>query len=118
MRPLTYAVSFAVFASLLAAGCGRPVERTGPSGTRPESVVPYPIIEEPPTLDPARVQDVYVNELLQNIFEGLVMFDGQNHAAPWAAERWDISPDGKVYTFHLRPNVRFHNGRLLTAADF
>src|SRR5207249_4259214 len=33
------------------------------------------------------------------------------------AEKWDISQDGLTYTFHMRQNVRFHNGRALTAAD-
>ena len=37
---------------------------------------------------------------------------------PGAAERWDVSPDGRVYTFHLRPGLRWSNGDPLTSADF
>jgi oligopeptide transport system substrate-binding protein len=51
------------------------------------------------------------------VFSGLVSFDPQLQVAPDLAESWDISPDGTVYTFHLRPNARFHNGRPVTAQD-
>ncbi len=65
------------------------------------------------------MQDIYTNELLQNIYEGLVTFDEKNQIVPALAERWDLSPDGMTYTFHLRKNARFHPpfDRPLTAAD-
>jgi len=72
---------------------------------------------EPTALDPARVQDLYTSELLMNCFEGLVRVDKNNAIEPALAERWELSPDGKTYTFHLRKNALFHNGRLLKAAD-
>ena len=52
------------------------------------------------------------------MYEGLVGFDEKNDIEPRLAEKWDISPDGKVYTFHIRQGVKFHNGRPLEAADF
>lgn len=72
---------------------------------------------EPTALDPARVQDLYTSELLMNCFEGLVRFDKNNALEPALAEKWEVSPDGKTYTFHLRKNALFHNGRPLRAAD-
>src|SRR6185369_11579224 len=72
---------------------------------------------EPATLDPACLNETPTQEMLQNVFEGLVAFDSDNRIAPRLAERWEVSPDGKTYTFHLRPNARFHNGRKLTSAD-
>lgn len=72
---------------------------------------------EPTFLDPARVQDLYTSELLTNCFEGLVRVNKENAVEPALAEKWELSADGKTYTFHLRPNVRFHNGRVLTAED-
>jgi oligopeptide transport system substrate-binding protein len=51
------------------------------------------------------------------IFSGLVSFNPQLQVTPELAESWEISPDGTVYTFHLRPNARFHNGRPVTAQD-
>jgi oligopeptide transport system substrate-binding protein len=51
-------------------------------------------------------------------FSGLVSFDTSLNLVPELAEYWDISPDGTVYTFHLRTNARFHDGRDVTAQDF
>ena len=50
-------------------------------------------------------------------FSGLVSFDPNLSLVPELAEYWDISEDGKVYTFHLRTNARFHDGRDVTAQD-
>lgn len=67
------------------------------------------------TSDPHRhtgsigVQQVYVEALTSIASDGSV--------EPWLAESIDIADDGLTYTFHLHPNVRFHNGETLTAAD-
>lgn len=50
-------------------------------------------------------------------FSGLVSFDPQLNLTPDLAERWEVSTDGTIYTFHLRPNAKFHNGRAITAPD-
>ena len=69
-------------------------------------------------MDPGRLQDVYTSELLQNVYEGLVTTDAKSQVVPLLAERWEISPDGRTYTFHLRA-ARFHQpiGRQVTAED-
>jgi oligopeptide transport system substrate-binding protein len=54
----------------------------------------------------------------KRVFSGLVSFDTELNLVPELAESWDVSPDGTVYTFHLRPNARFHDGRPVTAGDF
>jgi oligopeptide transport system substrate-binding protein len=78
-----------------------------------------PLTTEPTTLDPALVEDGTTIDLLQNIFEGLVTWDENNRIAPNLAEKWEVSPDGTVYTFHLKHGVKFHqNGREVKAADF
>jgi hypothetical protein len=51
------------------------------------------------------------------LFSGLVSFDPQLNLVPDLASSWDISPDGTVYTFHLRPDARFHNGKPVTTYD-
>jgi len=71
----------------------------------------------PVTFDPAMCQDVETNQMLQQAYEGLVQYDTQNKVVPCLAEKWDISPDGLTYTFHLRPNVKFQNGSPVTADD-
>jgi oligopeptide transport system substrate-binding protein len=50
-------------------------------------------------------------------FSGLVSFDPYLNLTPDLAERWDISPDGTVYTFHLRQNATFHDGRPVRSQD-
>ncbi len=50
------------------------------------------------------------------LFDTLTWKDGRG-LIPWLAERWEVSGDGLRYTFHLRPGVRWHDGRELTAAD-
>jgi oligopeptide transport system substrate-binding protein len=50
-------------------------------------------------------------------FSGLVSFNTSLNLVPELAESWDISDDGKIYTFHLRGNARFHDGRPVVAQD-
>lgn len=54
----------------------------------------------------------------KRVFSGLVSFDPQLNLTPDLAEIWDVSDDGMTYTFHLRQNAKFHNGRAVTAQDF
>lgn len=91
--------------------------RSGQTGGK-SAVLRYPIIQEPASFDPAKLNDIYITEMLQNVYEGLTTFDAQNNVIPCLAEKWEISPDGKTYTFHLRTNAVFHNGRPVTADDF
>jgi len=72
---------------------------------------------EPVTLDPALVEDVYSAEYITKIFSGLVTLDESLEVVPDLAERWEVSKDGTVYTFYLRENARFHNGKPVTAED-
>lgn len=51
------------------------------------------------------------------VFSGLVSFDPHLNLTPDLAEGWETSPDGRVYTFYLRENARFHDGRPVIAQD-
>ena len=51
-------------------------------------------------------------------FERLVLLDENNELVPGAAQRWVSSPDGKTWTFYLRPGARWSDGRPVTAQDF
>ncbi len=74
---------------------------------------------DPITLDPACASDATSAEYIVEIFSGLVSFDKDLNLVPDIAERWDVSTDGTVYTFHLRSNVLFHDrSRRVTAPDF
>ena len=73
---------------------------------------------DPPTLDPHLTTDTTSAGIIVEIYSGLVAIDSNLELIPDIAESWDISPDGLVYTFRLRPDVRFHDGKLVTAHDF
>jgi len=53
----------------------------------------------------------------KSVFSGLVSFNTSLYLVPELAESWDVSADGTVYTFHLRTNARFHDGRPVVAQD-
>ena len=66
---------------------------------------------EPPILDPTASPAAAISEsLFGNVYEGLVQFARDGSVLPSLAESWDISADGMTYVFHLRHDVRFHDG--------
>ncbi|WP_231712193.1 ABC transporter substrate-binding protein [Vineibacter terrae] len=67
--------------------------------------------------DPGTNRDGPTDGVVQHMVEGLVAFREDTSVGPLLAERYDVSADGKTYTFTLRPDVRFHNGAPLTADD-
>jgi peptide/nickel transport system substrate-binding protein len=69
------------------------------------------------TLDPRRSSDSAVERIRQLVFNGLTRKDEKFNPAPDLAERFESTPDRKTFTFYLRPKVKFHNARLLSAAD-
>ncbi len=74
---------------------------------------------EPQDLDPHVITGVTEHYVAMSLFEGLATQDPVDlHPIPGAAESWDISPDQKIYTFHLRKNARWSNGDAVTARDF
>ncbi|HYX52554.1 MAG TPA: ABC transporter substrate-binding protein, partial [Candidatus Limnocylindrales bacterium] len=75
------------------------------------------IIESSPlNLDPRVGTDAQSERIAGLIFDSLVRKDDHFKLQPWLAEKWEIS-DPQTYIFHLRKNVRFHDGRPLTARD-
>ena len=73
---------------------------------------------DPTTLDPAFIVDASGGSIAAKLYDGLVGFDQAANIVPGLARSWEISPDGRVYTFHVRRDVKFSNGRMLTADDF
>ncbi len=71
------------------------------------------------TLDPAAMTGNEVVGIVVNLYDSLVELDPNTltNVKPALAKSWDISPDGKTLTFHLRDNVTFHSGNPLTAED-
>ena len=100
------AIVFLVFA----AGCSSN-RGGGESGT-----VNFLIESMPPTLDPRIATDAVSQHVYGLIFNSLLAHDAQMNIIPDLAERWELR-DPLTYVFHLRQNVKFHDGRALTSAD-
>ena len=73
---------------------------------------------DPPTMDPHLTTDATSATIIVEIFGGLVTIDPDLNIVEDLAETYEVSPDGKIYTFHLRKDAKFHNGKPVTAQDF
>lgn len=74
---------------------------------------------EPAALDPQLVTGVIEQRIMLALFEGLVRYDPATlEPCPALAERWEVSSDGLRWTFHLRGNAKFSDGRAITSEDF
>jgi oligopeptide transport system substrate-binding protein len=95
--------------ALAAAGCGRKLDRAD---------LVFINGAEPELLDPVFSTAQATGRVMYALYEGLTSFDAGAKPQPGVAERWDISPDGRTYTFHLRKNAVWSNGDPVTAHDF
>ena len=99
----------ALLAGIVDTGCARrepPADVTIINGAEPES------------LDPAIVTGQPELRIVIGMFEGLIRLDPRTaRPVPGLAERWEISPDGLIYTFHLRTNLVWSTGEVITAED-
>jgi oligopeptide transport system substrate-binding protein len=93
---------------------GRPV----PSVLAQEQVLHRDNGEEPQTLDPHLAEGRASAHILRDLFEGLTSESPEGRIIPGAAIRWNISRDGKTFTFYLRRDALWSNGDPVTAKDF
>lgn len=89
-----------VFLSLC--GCSRIKSLISPSVSKTFS---YPVKELPEQIDPQIADDEASLTVIENCMEGLVRINSEGKAVPGIAEKWDISSDGKTYTFYLRTDA-------------
>ena len=115
-RILYILVSVALLCSLLVTGC-QPVQELAPAPACEETVLNLYGID-PFTLDPAVSGEMTSHQYIMQLFSGLVRLDDNLEPAPDIAQRWEVSDDGRTYTFYLRKDVSFHNGREVKAGNF
>ena len=90
------------------------------SGSADDTTFTYVTIAGgPDTFDPALSYDTASGEVIQNVYETLVFYDGEatDKFVPQLAESWTVSDDGTVWTFTIRKDVKFHEGGDLTPTD-
>ncbi len=102
---LALAVVVTVFA-----GCGS----TASSG----KAITATIASEPKTIDPSLNNSLDGGNYVLNAFEGLTTIGKDGTIVPGVAEKWDTSADGLVWTFHLRKDAKWSDGKDVTANDF
>lgn len=95
-----------------AAGCGG----GGSSDVDKESLI-IGIDSDATALDPLKINDTTTMSILSNVYEPLVRMDANDEIVPALATDWEISDDGKEYTFNLRTDATFHDGTPITAED-
>src|SRR5688500_8273864 len=149
MRKLFTLFSLLVLTSMILAACGgappatQPPAATEPAATEPGATEPAAtepgatepatsgmtskdpttyveaVFGEPETLDPALAYETAGAEIIQNVYETLVFYDGEatDKFVPLLAESWEVSEDGTTYTFQIREGVKFHDGADMTPSD-
>lgn len=103
MRLTILASALAVLAACRHEGPGRSLE--------------YYFTYDPRSLDPAFSTDVPTGEVAALLFDNLTQFDPEGAVVPGLARRWEVDPAGRVWTFHLRTDATFHDGRPVRASD-
>jgi oligopeptide transport system substrate-binding protein len=110
-----------IFLALLLTALGAlSAAATVPSGTQlaKQQVLNRGNGNEPETLDPARARSDAALQLARDLYAGLTGESPAGEVVPAVADRWHVSDDGTEYTFHIRANARWSNGKPLTAGDF
>ncbi|MFF2480839.1 ABC transporter substrate-binding protein [Paenibacillus sp. NPDC058071] len=102
-----------------AAATDKPAEETGKTegGKKAGGSVVVSIPQDLDYLDPHLAVAAGTQEVLFNVFEGLLKPNEKGELYPAVAESYEASPDGLTYTFKLRQGVKFHNGNPVTSAD-
>src|SRR5262245_47263640 len=72
---------------------------------------------DPGSLNPGLTTASGTHLVTGNIYSGLLQFDENLEPKPNLADSWQVSADGKSYTFRLHPNVEWHDGKPFTSAD-
>ena len=93
-----------IFQLAVAAAAERTFHRTG--------------TDDPATVDPHRIALPGEQLVVLDLFMSLTTYDDRGRPVAGCAESWTASPDGRIYTFRLRPNLRWSDGVRMSAADF
>jgi peptide/nickel transport system substrate-binding protein len=94
---------------VLAVGCGGG-KTNETTAAKWNGAINIALNQDPPKLDPSASTALVDRHVFQSLFDKLIDLDEKGKLVPMLAERWEISQDGKSYTFFLRKGVKFHDG--------
>ena len=106
-------IALSIFVFLGVASCDHPTQQREPT-----SVLRRGLSGDLSSLDPAAAADTFSILVLQDLYEGLTAESPTGSAIPAVASSWSVDPAGTRYTFHLRPDAHWSNGRPVRAQDF
>jgi peptide/nickel transport system substrate-binding protein len=95
----------------------RPNQTPSPSTAAAQATYREGVLGRPTAVNPLAARTEADRDLVALVFEGLITLDPDGDPRPALARSWDTTPDGKTWTFHLRPDARWHDGEPVTADD-
>lgn len=113
-RPVKLAATLALYALLATSGATVYAQTPEPQRGGTLNIV---LNAEPPTLVALSTVAMPSLSVSGKVTEGLLKYDFDLNPQPQLATAWEVSPDGKTYTFHLRQGVKWHDGQDFTSAD-
>lgn len=108
---ITLIIATVVSSSIIFIGCGK-------SKTVATKTIKVNITANPKTIDPGINNSLEGGIVIANAFEGLVSLDKDNKVIPGVSEKWEVSKDGLTYTFYLRKDAKWSDGKSIKASDF
>lgn len=119
MRSAARALVIPLAALAALCGCSRTPTQGPPGAAKQTSAILLRGLgAEPDSLDPQKARADEAQRVLRDICEGLTTLDKSGGVAPGIARKWQVSPDGKTYTFSLRRDARWSGGQPVVGADF
>ena len=117
LKKLCAVVLAATLATSLFIGCGDNSTSNGSSSGSNQSLV-FNLGEDPETMDPTLNNSSGAGTMILNAFEGLMVLDENDKPTEAAAESYEVSEDGLVYTFKLRQDGKWSDGEPVVADNF
>jgi oligopeptide transport system substrate-binding protein len=119
LRPGASLIAAACAVALVLAACSGGSDKSAASASGPVgNILLRGNGPDPDSLDPQRARTIEAHTVLRDLCEGLTTLAKDGSSAPGVAKEWNVSADGKTYTFTLREDARWSNGDALVAEDF
>ncbi len=116
-RSLIMLLILVIAFSMLLSGCGGSNDAPASVDAQKKDSLVIAYTDEPDSLDCHNTSKNMSEKMCANIYASLLIFDENYQVQPYIAKSWEVSDDNLTYTFHLRDDVTFHDGKHMTAND-